>query len=81
MWASENGYAVIRLQYQHNPLRPRSMVLTFLSMGVAWLGSWFVEIQDEQGGIRHAYVRFPVRSLYFFPRISVPWGKIQIEWR
>lgn len=80
MWASENGYAVIRLQYQHSIHRAlRNMVLPFLFMGVAWPGSWFMEIQDKQGGIRRGYVNFMARYLWHW--IDAPWGKMQIEWR
>lgn len=78
IWASENGYAVIRLEYRY-ALGPFGTVLTLLFWGVVKWGSWFVEVQDEQGGTRRGYVYFPVR--YLPPWIDVPWGKMQIEWR
>ncbi|MBL7133154.1 MAG: hypothetical protein ISS78_03565 [Phycisphaerae bacterium] len=78
MWASENGYAVIRLQYRY-ALGAFGTVLTILFLGLLKWGSWFVELQDEQGGIRRGYVHFPVR--YLPPWFDVPWGKMDIEWR
>lgn len=77
-WASEKGYAVIRLQYRY-ALGPFGAAATIGFWGLVKWGSWFVEIQDEQGGIRRGYVHFPVP--YLPPWLDVPWGKMQIEWR
>jgi hypothetical protein len=78
MWASENGHAVIRLQYRYT-LGPIGTVFTIMFWGVFKWGSWYVEIQDEQGGNRRGYVHFPVP--YLPPWLDVPWGKMQFEWR
>lgn len=45
---------------------------------IPW-GSWFVEVQDEQGGIRHGYVHLVARLIPHW--IDIPWGEIQVEWQ
>ncbi len=71
-WADEHGYAIVRLTYK--------WVSTPTRVVVGDLGTWFVEIQDEQGGIRRAYVHFPCFR-HIWPWMDVPWGKMQIVWR
>lgn len=78
MWAAENGCAVIRLQYRY-ALGPIGIALSLTFWGVFRWGNWFVEIQDEQGGIRRGYVHFVAR--YLGTWFDVPWGKMHIEWR
>lgn len=72
------GLALIMLMGRiFSPFYAVATGLLILSV-IPW-GGWFVEVQDEQGGIRHGYVHLVGR---FIPHwIDVRWGEIQIEWR
>ena len=72
-WATDSGYALLRLRYQLTP--GRLALLLF----VGWipffpLGAWYIKIQDEQGGQRDGYVHFGSWLL------DVPWGEMHVRW-
>ena len=65
-WADENGYAVLQLAYK----RPFSgMLVPFFNKG-----TWYVQIQDSQGGQSYAYIYFGHWL------VDLPWGQMVVRW-
>jgi len=65
-WADENGYAVLQLAYR----RPfHGMLVPFFNKG-----TWYVKIQDSQGGQAYAYIYFGHWL------VDLPWGEMVVRW-
>ena len=68
-WADSQAYAIVRMQYR------RHFGGLLFWFPLVQRGSWFVEVEDEQGGRRCGWVHF---GHWLF---ETPWGRLSVEWQ
>ena len=72
-WADENECALIRLQYRYS-LALFLACAYFVWVPIVQYGTWYVTVQDSQGGQRNAWLYFGTKW------IDLPWRDLQVQW-